>query len=798
MTDGIENDEVAPAAAGSWRGLVVAALILLCVGLAIYWRFVFGDGLLLYRDIGSDSLTSYYVDFVHLSNYVRTDGFPSWSFHIGMGQDLAYATGFLFLEPVTWLPARFIAQALVYQHLLKMLVIGLLFYRFLQLQRAPAPVAVLGSLVVAFSAYMTIGSCCTWFQEEVVVFTALLVGAETAIRRGRWLLLVVSVALVGLITPFHIYLCALFLVGYVPLRLFTRNGWRPGLILKRSLALAALSALGVAVAAVITLPYLRVVLDSPRGAGATNSLPVLASLPIFSLESVYHYVTVLLRPFCNEFVGTGDAFRGWQTYIEAPQTYCGLICLLLLPQSLLSGTRRHRVVVMLFLLWLIIPTAFPWFRYLFWLFKGPYYRTYSLFSVLGIVTLSLFALRHYLEGKSFSVWLLLAWAAVLVGVLFLPFAPLQTLLDPAHRITVVVCLLLYVTVLLSGWLVNRRTLAAYLVVVITAAELIYFNRISVADRNFVKKDELVEGVAARADSVQAIADLQRDDHSFFRTTSLVVVEGGARADLNEAMLLSYYGTSSYSSFNDSNYIRFLAAVDAMPSNQEIDTRWAVGLAGNFILSMFAGEKYALVEDPQPFQNVSQYGQMGSYGNRSLLRNSLSLPLGLSFTRYLPENQFLQLPTDGKEQVLLAVAILDPASLAAVEGLKPVSAWELEKEFAASSIPAIVQQRRAGALYLSSFAQSRLEGDIRLEQNGVVILQTPFNSGWRAFQDGQPAPVLRADIGLLGVAVKAGEHKLELRYRNPWLIPGLVTTLCSLLLLALARWRWPRLATVPPS
>jgi uncharacterized membrane protein YfhO len=798
MPDEIVERKVFFGAMRSWRGFLLASLILLGVGLAIYWRFVFGDGLLLYRDIGSDSLTSYYVDFVHLSNYIRTDGFPSWSFHIGMGQDLAYATGFLFLEPVTWLPARFIAQALVYQHLLKMLVVGLLFFRFLQLQRAPAPVAVLGSLVVAFSAYMTIGSCCTWFQEEWVVFTALLVGAETALRRGRWWLLVVSVALVGLITPFHIYLCALFLVGYVPLRLFARNGWEPGLILKRSLALAALSALGVAVAAVITLPYLRVVLDSPRGAGATNSPAVLASLPVFSLESAYHYVTVLLRSFCNEFVGTGDAFRGWQTYIEAPQTYCGLICLLLLPQALLSGTRRHRVVVVLFLFWLIIPTAFPWFRYLFWLFKGPYYRTYSLFCVLGIVTLSLFALRHYLEGKRFSVWLLLAWAAGLVGALFLPFAALQNLIDPALRVVVVIGLLLYVAILLAGWLMNRRTLAVYLVVVVTAVELIYFNRISVAERNFVKKGELVEGVAARADSIQAVADLQRDDHSFFRTTSLFVGEGGIRADLNEAMLLSYYSTSSYSSFNDSNYIRFLAGVEAMPGNQEVDTRWAVGLPGNFILSMFAGEKYALVEDPQPFQRGPQYEVMRSYGSRSLLRNTLSLPLGISFTRYLPENQFFQLPTDGKEQVLLAVAVLDPASVGAVEGIKPVSASDLEKEFAASSIPAIVQKRRTSALYPSSFSQSRLEGDVRLEQNGILILQTPFNSGWRAFQDGQPAPILRADIGLLGVAVKAGEHKLELRYRNPWLIPGLVTTLCSLLLLTLARWRWPRLATAPLS
>ena len=73
--------------------------------MAIFWPFIVGDGVLLYRDISRDSWNSYYMDFVHLSNYIRTDGFPSWSFHIGMGQDMACATGFLFIEPVSWLPA---------------------------------------------------------------------------------------------------------------------------------------------------------------------------------------------------------------------------------------------------------------------------------------------------------------------------------------------------------------------------------------------------------------------------------------------------------------------------------------------------------------------------------------------------------------------------------------------------------------------------------------------------------------------------------------------------------------------
>src|SRR2546423_6663429 len=259
MADETENEEVVPAAPGSWRGLVAAGVILLCVGLAIFWRFVFGDGVLLYRDIGSASLTSYYADFVHLSKYIRTDGFPSWSFHIGMGQDLAYATGFLFWEPVTWLPARFIAQALVFQHLIKIVIAGLLFFRFLELCRVATGAALLGSLLLSFSAYMSMGSCWYLLAEELLAFTAILLGAELALQRGRWVLLALAVALLGLVNPFYLYLCALFLACYVPARMIARSGWQPGFVSKKCLTLAAVALLGIGLGALVTLPYLKVV-----------------------------------------------------------------------------------------------------------------------------------------------------------------------------------------------------------------------------------------------------------------------------------------------------------------------------------------------------------------------------------------------------------------------------------------------------------------------------------------------------------------------------------------------------------
>ena len=778
------------------RGAYLATgLLLLCLGGAIFRNFIFGDGILLYRDIGRDSLYSYYTDFVHLSNYIRKDGFPSWSFHIGMGQDMAYSTGFLFWEPVSWLPARLIARALVYQHLVKTVVAGLFFFRFLTLRKTATPVAILGAMVVAFSAYMTLGSCWYLPAEEVLAFSAILLGVEIALASGRWLWLALAIAFTGMINPFYLYLTALLLCAYVPCRLISRDGWQPASILRQSLLLAAISLFGIALGAFVTLPFLNVVLNSPRGSGATNSLATLASFPIFGLESALHYLTALFRPFANDIFGTGDNFRGWQNYFEAPQSYCGLICLLLLPQAVLGGKARNRLLFFLFLLWLIIPTVFPWFRYLLWLFKDGYYRTYSLFCVLGLVTVAALVLNRYLRRGPFNLWLMLVWTASLVGLLYLPVAAWQNVFDGVLRNLVALYLVFYAIILIAGRLLQKERFAIYLVLVLVALELAHFNYLGVSRRDFVRKSELTDGIASDSATRAALSDLRRDDPSFFRLTVLRAGPTGAETISSEPMLLDYYSTGSYGSFNDNNYIRFLAAVEALPGSRESDTRWPVGLAGNFVLSLFGGEKYALVADPEPFQGAAQYELVRRYGDRYLFRNAFSLPFGLVYNRYLSESEFMRLPRERKEQALLAVAVLDDAAANAASRLPPIGTADVEKELSASFYPAIVEQRRASAFRLSSFTQNRITGDVRLDQNGILVLQSPYSSGWRAYQDGQPISTIRADIGLLGLPVQAGEHKIELRYRNPWLWMGTITSASAALLLLLARWRWPCLNVI---
>jgi uncharacterized membrane protein YfhO len=772
--------------------LLVAGCLAL-VGALVFRDFLFGNALLLYKDSGSDSINDYYPSFVHLSDYLRIQGLPSWSFYVGMGHDLYYLAGYVILEPVTWLPKDLIAHGLIYQHLTKVLIAGLLFYRFLQLRGVHLAASLLGSVLVAFSAYMCMGTCWNPFADEVVCFAALLLAVEIALKPGRWFVFSLAVALVGFLDAFHLYLCAIFLLLYVPARLFGQYGWQPRAILRVCLLLALAAILGVGLSSFFTLPSLYFALNSPRTSGPTSTFSLASSFPIFGRESQLHYITAALRPFANDILGTAEPFRGWQNYLEAPLSYCGLLCLILLPQIFVGATRRQRVIAGLFLLGTVTTTIFPWFRYLFWLFQGNYYRALSLFSILGTVTLSATIFSRYLEGRRFNLWLLGATTIVVVGTLFLPVEELQRRLDPALTQQATIFLLCYAGLLVVGQLLRRPFIIGAVIVALVAVELTLFDYITVSRRQVVTKDELAMRVGYNDETVDALRDIRAEDNSsFYRITKIRPSSLGVLPSLNDAMVFAYYGTPYYSSFNNINYINFLLAVEAIPPNSEIDTRYSVGLLNDSTLSLFAGEKYVLTNAPIPWQRALQYEFVKHYDKDYLFRNARFLPLGLTFARYIPEDVFLKLPTREKPEVLLRAVVFSNKDEAEKLGLSPIALPDLEQEIRMSSLGDVVATRRKTALDLTSFRQTQIEGSVTLDQQAVLVVQTPFDRGWEAWQDGETAPVLKVDIGLLGIGLDRGQHKIELRYHTPFLRLGLAIALGSLLILSLAAWRWPRL------
>ena len=129
-------------------------------------------------------------------------------------------------------------------------------------------------------------------------------------------------------------------------------------------------------------------------------------------------------------------------------------------------------------------------------------------------------------------------------------------------------------------------------------ELAYISYPTVNKRDKYLKSEIVNDIAGYRDgTINAVKYIKSIDSSLFFRIEKDYSSGNAEhTSLNDAMVQGYYGTTSYGSFNQLNYIEFLKAVKLIPRGDEGKTRWCNGVRGVPILMAFAGVKYFLTRE----------------------------------------------------------------------------------------------------------------------------------------------------------------------------------------------------------
>ncbi len=98
---------------------------------------------------------------------------------------------------------------------------------------------------------------------------------------------------------------------------------------------------------------------------------------------------------------------------------------------------------------------------------------------------------------------------------------------------------------------------------------------------------------------------------------------------------------------------------------------------------------------------------------------------------------------------------------------------------------------ASMLDVTDYGDSCLKGTINVQEDGVFVTSVPYEAGWKLKVDGHTREINELIGGAwMSTSLSAGEHQIELSFRPPGLIAGLLITLASIGLLIAAEW-WRR-------
>jgi hypothetical protein len=779
----------------------VGALLALTVIVA--WDHLAGSGWALLR---LDALNFFIPMWGHLGERLRAGDIPGWSPHQFGGAPFAGdpESGWMYL------PAMVAATLLLPVAAFKAVVVfhlalaGLATYAF---GRALG-MGALGSLVAGtayeFGALLEFTRCCTPFVQVGAWFPLALLGVELGLRAGAWLPRVgwwgvagfaISQLLAGWIGQGSYY-GLLVVGGYLAYRTLIASDvtgetvWsRLGVLVTHG---AAVLAIGFGLAAAGLLPRLEAIGRSTLAGGSYDGLQGDTSGPtwwsiaagldyVLSIDAVaqrYYAggVTLALallapllarRRFATPFFAAMSVVAFTLTLRPTPLHW--LFALLPRFQTLHEHYPERVLVVFYFGLAMLAGATVAML---------PRWRAPALLPLLGVVPFfSLVVAKPWLERAGLSaIASSTLWA---VGLVALVLAGMPLMRPPWPKVLLPALLVVLVFADPTGWsLISQRALHRQ--VEGEAAALYTAYGASGGAASFLLARQ---GMAPVRYAGYDFGSMEPGNNAYFRTYRLPLVP--ALLVNNRATSLELHDLSGY---NPVQPARFRALVDGLNRGQTQNYHQTNLLPGGLdspVLDLL-NVRYIVIPAAAPAERwdlhllAALYPTVYEDDEVRVVENRDALPRA-----WIVHEAVTVTPAAALAMVSSRAGIVDTRRTAVLETEPPPLAQPADPT--------------ADDVAVMSYASDRIQLTARSSAPGLVVLSDTYDAGWRAYVDGEPAPVLVANYALRGVPMPAGEHTIELRYEPRSLTVGLAISLGTGLLLlgtlaALsgARWRRSRL------
>ncbi len=749
----------------------------------IFSDFISFKKIYLFRDIGSDSINIY---FPWLTNYSDINGVPGWSFSQGMGQNVfPIWLGDFFSDFLTLFDKSKIPYGLAFMEILKIFLSGLVFYKFLKEVKLSNFSALIFSILFSFSGFIILGGCWAIFSTEALYIAIILYGFERWLNHQKFFWFVFGIMCLAFLQPFLLLPYTIVMSTYICARYFDIHEVTSKTFFIFIIKTIGLASIGVAIACYQLLPDALQYLESPRVGGESSFFAKLQQQSMFGLADDALRFTTTFRAFGSDMIGTGSNFRGWQNYLEAPLFYCGIFCLVAFPQFFSSLTNRQKWFYGSITALFCTPILFPYFRYAFWAFSGDYFRAFSLVIVIFMVMFSARAISYIEKNNKINKVVLAVTVLVLLFLLYTPANQFKPAVNTSLRSIVTLLILTYAALLYGlSTTTSFKSISKTVLIILCFFEVAYFSSITVNKRDVVTGSMLKDKVGYNDYSVESIAYLKNIDKGFFRINKDYSSGLAIHSSINDAKVQNFYGTSSYYSFNQKNYIKFLGDLNVIDVKDENSTRWAKGLGDRPILFSLASGKYWLSKRTDRAVVNMGFDSITKFGDVTVYKNKFALPFGFTYDKAIGEDEFKKLSPTQKDFCLLRACIIGNEDKSTFTFLKPFNVADTVAPITFDNYMAYVNELKKDNFVISKFTDNNIIGSVNVNEAKTLFFSIPFDEGWHVKVNGADAKLYRINAGLTGLPITKGNNKVELMFEPRLKKLGLNITISGLIILIL--------------
>lgn len=609
--------------------LCATAIIAGAMGLIIYHKFLFGDYLYMST---YDATEQFWPHLSYLGEYLKTEGFPGWTFTIGIGEVLEYTRLADIFYLICILAGKTVMPYLFgWLQWIKIILAAVCMFLYLRKIKIKDEAAMFGSLAYAFSAIMIIRGNWYHYSAEMVYLALLLYFMECFFQKRRWKgLTIILFILFSTRGVYFLCLYSIIIFVYAMVRYLIMEEKKIKVLGAYIWRCIKVYAGAVLLSGFFWMPTLYSMLHSAR-VGKRN----ITKITFFSIKNLRNICNAILRMFRFDLVRNPNYNYDYHAeFLNSPLFYIGILAIFLIVFALVYSRGKERRLIAIFSGAAILYVCCPIIQFVLSGFiEYQYVKLSSAWIVAGMAACSAYGYQKAIIDKRLSRKIVLITAGMILGVLLLCYwQNYVTGFEMKKNVLIIVIAFIAVYIIaLFAFGGNERVtgFVKKLLLTVMCTELVITGYcaadVFTTSDHEIMKSELESVCKERTALFDEIKKIDNSD--FYR------VSANEYFQYANPMLGNYYDTSYYNTYANSYAVFCERVVPSSVSN----TVMGNGIDNNIPLESLFGCKYILKENGE----AAPYGCAleEKYDGYDVYINPNAQGIGVIYNSILSEKTF---------------------------------------------------------------------------------------------------------------------------------------------------------------